>query len=169
MSRALKGKGKGIVWLREHAAYEGDDCLIWPFFRLQPGGYGSFGFNGRLYYAHRMMCEMVHGAPPTPEHHAAHSCGRGHDGCVNPNHLSWKTASENLLDKRGHGTVIVNSHGNMGGLTPEQVAEIRRLKGQMSQTKIAERFGVKRGCIQYWHRNEREPARIRGIQWDHTR
>lgn len=50
------------------------------------------------------MCQKAHGDPPSPKHDAAHSCGRGHEGCVNPNHLSWKTKKQNQADRITHGT-----------------------------------------------------------------
>src|SRR4051812_5100930 len=97
-----KGKGEAVAWLREHALYCGDDCLIWPFSRAR--GYGNFGYLGKNIYAHRFMCELIHGPAPTPDHHAAHSCGNGHKACVNPMHITWKTSSENMRDKELHGT-----------------------------------------------------------------
>jgi hypothetical protein len=77
------------------------------------------GYLGDTLYAHRLMCQLAHGDPPTPDHIAAHSCGRGHEGCVNPNHLSWKTYSENELDKRVHGTTRNPWWGKKGKLTRE--------------------------------------------------
>lgn len=149
-----KGKGAAIAWLREHVTYQGDDCLTWPFSVNR--GYGHFGFEGRLHKAHRFMCELMHGPAPSAQHHAAHECGRGHLGCVNPRHLSWKTSSENAIDRRLHGAPE-GSKGQIPALTNEQVAEIRALKGRLSQVKIAQKFGVSRGCVEYWHRHERPP------------
>lgn len=151
-----RGQGRGYAWLMAHVNHQGDECLIWPFYRLMPGGYGTFGHLGELYYAHRYMCEQAHG--PAPEgQHAAHSCGKGSEGCVNPRHLSWKTVSENLKDRRRHGTQA-GSKGHVSHLTDQQIAEIRSLKGKMSQYAIAEKFGVSRGCIQWWHKDDHAPA-----------
>lgn len=33
------------------------------------------------------MCELVYGKPPMPKHQAAHNCGKGNLGCINPKHL----------------------------------------------------------------------------------
>lgn len=146
-------------WLIEHLSKNSDECMIWPYNKV--GGYGMFGVgNRKTGYVHRFMCERANGPAPTRDHQAAHSCGN--PSCANPRHLSWKTISENLLDKRIHGTVIANNYGSTGNLNPDQVAEIRALKGKMSQAKIAERFGVKRGCIQYWHKDDKVPVRTRG-------
>jgi len=94
MAHALKGRpsvrrgnGKCLAWLKERVAYDGEECLIWPFSGNHQG-YGHLGYFGKVVKAHRLMCILAHGEPPTPEHHAAHSCGRGHLGCVHPGHLS---------------------------------------------------------------------------------
>lgn len=152
MSRALKGKGRGVTFLHEHANYEGDDCLSWPLNRT--GGYGMFGLNGKLLYAHRYMCELVHGPAPADRPYCAHSCGKGHEGCVNPRHLSWKSVSGNLLDRREHGTVRYNTNGKNGRLGDYEIAMIRALKGIATQAQLAALFGVKRPAIQYWHRDD---------------
>lgn len=135
------GKGKGIAWLRAHVGYEGEGCLIWPF-NPGPYGYGMFGFNGEVLYAHRWMCEAVRGPAPTPEHQAAHSCGNGENGCVHPQHLDWKTPLENAQDKIAHGTCYAGKGRKRQKLTQEQVAEIRQCKSVAEQNAIAERFGV---------------------------
>lgn len=138
-----KGKGKARRWLADHVGYPHDYCLIWPFSLTR--GYGRFVYYGTGYYAHRFMCELVHGPAPTLEHQAAHSCGRGAEGCVNPHHLSWKTPSGNQLDKRDHGTACNKDYRYK--LTPDQVLEIRSLKGIMTQDELAVKFGVGRQNI----------------------
>ena len=149
-----RGQGDGIAWIREHVSYQGDDCLIWPFSTNR--GYGQLGINGKVRKAHRIMCEMAHGSAPSRLHEAAHSCGRGHLGCVNPKHLSWKTSSENAHDRRLHGSPE-GGNGTRTILTDDQVREIRHLKGRLSQVKIAKKFGISRGSVEYWHRHERPP------------
>lgn len=136
-----KGQGRGIKWIRDHASYQNDACLIWPFSRIK-NGYGNFGFNGKIYYAHRYMCEVAHGPPPTPEHEASHSCGRGHDGCANPNHLSWKTPSANTREGWQHTPGTRNHWGSRGRLTPDQVLTIRELRGKKTQAEIAAIFNM---------------------------
>lgn len=136
------GMGKCIQWIREHANYAGDDCLIWPFNRVR--GYGLFGYLGKRHYAHRFMCELVNGSAPTPKHQASHTCGKGHEGCANPRHLVWKTPSENSFDRRRHGTAACNPNGQKGRLTPAQRDEIRARRGQETQDTTAERYGISR-------------------------
>lgn len=150
--RPTKGKGKAFEWLAAHVNYQGKDCLQWPFSRDGRVGRGRVGYNGVQYWAHRLMCILAHSEPPTHQHQAAHECGKGHFGCVNPRHLSWKTNSENQIDRRKTGSMLRNNYGKGGALTPEQQAEIISLKGKMTQVGIAAKFGVSLGCVQYWHK-----------------
>ena len=135
-----KGKGKTWLWILEHATYAGDDCLIWPFNRVR--GYGTLTVNSRSWRASRLMCTLVNGEAPSRQHEAAHSCGRGHEGCMTPNHLSWKTRSENQLDRREHGTKIEGWWGNKGKLTPAQVDEIRSIGRSKTYDELGAEFDI---------------------------
>ncbi len=146
-----RGKGAAFKWLLDHVSYQGDDCLPWPFCKDDRVGRGRLGHEGKHYWAHRLMCKLAHGEPPSPKHQAAHECGKGHYGCVNPRHLKWKTNSENQLDRRQNGSMLRNRFGNKGGLRPEQTKTIVGLKGKKTQMEIAAMFGVSLGCVQYWH------------------
>lgn len=132
-----------LLWLKEHVDYDGPDCLIWPWSRFTTG-YGQVGIDRKVHGAHRVMCELVNGPPPTPAHQAGHSCGLGHDACVHPKHLSWKTKSENRRDREQHRRKIKNFRYK---LTPEQAEEIRKLAGTMTNTALAAKYGVSRGCV----------------------
>lgn len=150
-----KGKGKGFAWIMAHKDHAGDDCLIWPYGRNNETGYGSFGHLGVLYYAHRFMCELIHGPAPSDKHYATHSCGNGHGGCANPRHLAWDTASGNADDRifHGRGNVPGQSHAK---LTQELADQIRALKGKQSQYAIARDFNISRENVARIHR---------GIAW----
>jgi DNA-binding transcriptional regulator YiaG len=152
----LKGKGPGVLWIKEHMNYQGDDCLTWPYTIDPFYGRGRCSYNGKLYWAHRLMCEFVHGDAPEDRPQAAHSCGNGHLGCCNPRHLSWKTNSENQIERREHGRPE-GGKGTRTYLTPDQISEIRTSKGIIPQLKLADKFGVKRGTIEYWQRHNRAP------------
>lgn len=147
-----RGRGKAYRWVEAHLDYPHKDfCLIWPFCRDKHGR-GILGWNGRNYWAHRLVCELAHGKPPTDEHTAAHTCGKGHDGCVNPHHLAWKTQAENLADCRQHGTLIRHRGGNVRRLLPEQAKAIRDARGFQTQGQLAVKFGVSEGTISdIWH------------------
>lgn len=121
--------------------HEGADCLLWPYTRCT-NGYGQMVKNGRLGTVSRILCEDIHGPPPTPEHEAAHSCGNGMSGCVTKRHLSWKTPKENQNDRILHATHSRGERCVTAKLTEVQVREIVALKGHLSQRKIAEKFGV---------------------------
>lgn len=145
MSSANKGKGRGYLWLVANQDHDGDECLIWPFFRKETG-YGAFGHLGRVLSAHRFMCGLANGPPPTPTHEAAHECGNGNLGCCNPKHLSWKTPHENRLDRTKHGRGGRRCPGR-AKLTATQVDEIRSLLGKETHAAIAKRFGITRGYV----------------------
>lgn len=140
--RSTKGQGRGIAWLIAHKDHAGEECLKWPFGGAN--GYGTHGHNGKLCYAHRTMCELVHGAAPSPTHEASHSCGLGHLGCVNPKHITWKTPSENQRDRAKHGT---KATGPFGKINDEIAQRIRELRGVKTQQEIGLMFGISRAAV----------------------
>lgn len=132
-----RGQGRGFLWLQAHVNYRYDDCLKWPFSR-DTHGYGQLGHEGKVIKAHRKMCELKNGPAPTRAHEAAHSCGRGHQACINPNHLFWKTRQQNQQDRTdsyGRGTPRYK-------LTEDDVATIRVLLASETHLAIAKRFDV---------------------------
>lgn len=137
---SVKGRGKGIEWLREHVNHEGDDCLIWPLSRGRDG-YGQFGLNGKLLKAHRWMCEAVNGPPPAG-YCAAHNCGNGHLVCVNPKHLEWKTLSQNSQDAILHGRRAKAKGDRRFKLDETKIAEIKASRGIKSSAHLAKAYGV---------------------------
>jgi hypothetical protein len=127
-------RSKLKLWISRHLDYpHADCCLIWPFGRHKDG-YGTMGDAGKQTYAHRYICRLVHGEPPTPKHQASHSCNRGHDACVNPHHLSWKTPGANHKEGEWHPKIK---------LSAEKAAEIRALKGLEPVSETAHRYGVR--------------------------
>lgn len=134
-------KGEPLSWLTAHLNYNGDECLIWPFARSN-GKYGSVRVDGASLTASRYMCELAHGKPPSPDHEAAHSCGRGLQGCVHPKHLGWKTPALNQNDKIAHGTAPRGQNCGRSILTDDNIREIRALTGRLTQREIGKRFGV---------------------------
>lgn len=128
-------------WLERHLGHQDREfCLIWPLSRAQ-NGYPACGANNAI-RPHRIMCEHRNGPPPSPAHQAAHSCGKGHLGCVNPWHLNWRTPAENQLERyQQHGLV------RRAKLMPAQVDEIRALKGRARTVDIAAQFGVSEANI----------------------
>lgn len=149
-SKALREAARGelAAWLRQHSAYAGDDCLIWPFGR-RSSGYGMATVDGVKISAHRHMCILAHGRPPTPDHQAAHSCGNGHLGCVNPRHLSWKTRLANKADELLHGTRNRGERCGSARLSRVQVLAIRARHDadRVSNVALATEYGVSDATI----------------------
>jgi len=109
---------------RQVAGEHGDACNVWPYARC-PKGYGTILYKEKKIYVSRAMCIEVHGDPPTPDHEAAHSCGNGRSGCFNPNHVQWKTSTENHADKLIHGTHNRGERQGAARLTEEDIKAIR--------------------------------------------
>lgn len=128
-------------FIRSVMTYQGADCLTWPYGAAK-NGYGMVSHGGRMRYVHRLVCEAVKGHAPTPKHEAAHSCGRGGEGCVNPRHLSWKTRTENQADRLVHGTHNRGERQGMAKLTEADVRAIRQIGSAESLSAIGRKFGV---------------------------
>lgn len=113
------------IWFLENIAmnYAANDCLPWPYAR-NASGYGNVFVDGITTTASRFLCQRTLGQPPSPEHEAAHSCGNGHLGCVNPKHLRWATVQENQMEAVEH----LNRFGDrthQHKITNDQVRQIR--------------------------------------------
>lgn len=134
-------RGSKLQYLEEAVATATpDECLIWPFSKL-PNGYGYAQFQGKQQTAHRITLYFCSGEPPSPKHHAAHSCRNR--ACFNPHHLSWKTCKENNNDdKLRDGTHPADI---LSPLTLEDAIAIR--SDVRRQCVIAADYGVSLGVI----------------------
>lgn len=133
-----------MKWIAAHLSYDGEGCLTWPF-GCDGRGYGLLLRRGRSLKAHRYICEWVKGPPPSPKHHAAHSCGRGDQACVDQRHLDWKTPAANYKESAPHPKYK---------LTLAQVLEIRPLKGVEKPNVTAARYGVTERTIRKIHNGD---------------
>jgi len=138
-------------WFEENLSHVGDECVVWPF----GGAPDHHGYrrikikrSGKVHPVPRAIAIEAHGVPPSETHQAAHTCGRGDIGCVNPSHIYWATPQENQLDRRKHGTDPRGVRQNTAKLTEEDVRLIRRLHGEAYQADIAKEFGVSRDTVQ---------------------
>jgi hypothetical protein len=146
-----KPLGQGAKFILEVVlTHEGNDCLAWPYSRNEQG-YGRLSVDDKMVRASRYVCMLVHGDPPTPKHHAAHSCGNGHLGCVAPRHLRWATPKQNYADRLEHGTHARSERNGKAKLTEDQAREILSLKGIRFQRQLASDFGVAEGTIANIH------------------
>lgn len=152
--RMLRGKAfdaplwesKTEQWLLSHQDFQDDACLMWPFSR-NGRGYAMARFRTfKSSLAHRYMCTLAHGEAASPSMQAAHLCGNGAKGCVNPKHLAWKSQKGNEEDKIVHGTAQRGERSASAKLTKENVMFIRDKNG-LKQRELAEMFGVSRGHI----------------------
>lgn len=150
--------GEIDAWVNGLRNVDTDECIKWPY-TISPRGYGRWNRGGKSRYAHREICAIIHGAPPTAKHLAAHSCGKGHLGCVNPKHLRWATPAENVADRIIHGTKLVGEQVYCAKLKQEQVLEIRRLaRLGVSCSALASSFGMSFAATR---------SVIRGRTWKH--
>lgn len=133
-------KGAHQKWLSGVAAlYRGTECLLWPFGN-DTDDRPTTRVDGKTQKVSRVLCEMVHGAPPSETVEAAHSCGNGN--CVNPQHLRWATHIENEADKVIHGTLTQGERNCHCRLTPDDVRSIRALYGTLNQKQLGDKYGV---------------------------
>lgn len=139
--------GEPMAWLLDHVDHDGDECLPWPYGRCSKGYAQVHLPDGRKVQATRVMCAEAHGEPIDPELQAAHSCGKGHEGCIHPGHLRWATVVENHADKIEHGTIIRGEAQHQAKLTADQVLEIRASAGVVSQADMARRFNIAPSAI----------------------
>lgn len=128
-------------------------CLTWPF--AVSAGRAMVRYDGNTRPASRFICQIAKGPPPTSRHEAAHSCGRGSEGCVNGSHLDWKTPKENHADMVEHGTYMARETHPGARITEADVERIRSLRGCTTQASIAALFGISKGHVGNIQRNSR--------------
>ena len=139
-------RGGPQAFLAKAEMYDGNDCILWPYARSH-NGYATIDIDGRRVRVSRLLCERERGPPPSPAHHAAHSCGMGHIGCVTKKHLKWLTPKQNMEERDLHGTTSRGEHQPSAKLTDRDVRTIRALRGQVRQVDLAARFGVSQFII----------------------
>ena len=137
--------GEPLRYLNEVVfAHHGEDCLVWPYAR-NSAGYGHLIIDGRHTLVSRAVCEHRQGPAPFDDAEAAHSCGRGHLGCCNQDHLRWDTTTGNFADKAQHGTLGNGEAHYAAKLTEADVLAIRA--SSEPQSAIAKRYGVEQTNI----------------------
>lgn len=121
--------------------HNSDECLIWPYTRGSDG-YARLKLRGE-HLVQRIICFDLYGPPPSDIHEAAHSCGHGMQGCVNPRHVRWASREENAADKLKHGTVPLGTNCGLAKLDDDDVRTIRRLRAAgVPNRAIAAQFSI---------------------------
>lgn len=127
-------------------------CWLWEK-SVNNRGYGLLQCGGFRGYAHRFSYATFKGDVPAGMH-VCHRCDM--PICVNPDHLWLGTASDNMRDcvsKSRHASdspdtnYAIGDRQGLSKLTVEDVVAIRSLGGQLSQRKIATRFGVTKNAV----------------------
>lgn len=116
-----------------------DGCWIWTGHRNKTG-YGQIGYNGKVYYAHRLMWEWQYGEIPEG-YYVCHHCDNR--ACVNPDHLFLGTPLDNQRDSLHKGRNYRGERHYMTNLSAADVMAIRYLwAGRIPGKDIATMFGV---------------------------
>lgn len=149
ISRRKRRRPKGTIQAYVYDVvlpFSDSDCLIWPFSRTRRG-YAQGSVDGQVRNLPRYVCILANGEPSSPDLEAAHQCGKGHLGCVNPRHLVWKTHAENMADKEVHGTLPRGESHPLAKVKTADVIEIRNQEGVLSSRQLADRFGISTGHV----------------------
>jgi hypothetical protein len=131
--------GETETFILEAAAYQGEDCLLWPDSMDTINGYGRASFKGHDVLAHRMVCELTHGPAPSNGMHAMHWCGTKR--CLTPRHLRWGTPTDNAADMIRHGRTTRGTKHHGVKLTEAEVKSIR-LQPSRKGRDLAKEYGV---------------------------
>ena len=116
-------------------------CMEWVG-ATSNSGYGRRRIRGRSYSAHRVAYERAYGSIPEGMV-VMHSCDN--KLCVNPDHLSVGTQSENILDSIRKGRTPVGEDRPESKLTNDQVISIRKDTGL--QKDIAKKHGITQAMV----------------------
>lgn len=116
---------------------------------LDKNGYGDLHYRKTHIQAHRLAWKLTHSEPG--ELDVLHKCNNPQ--CCNPGHLYLGTDHDNARDrcttgKQTRGERVKGGRDHLGAkLKEDQVREIRRLTGKVTQTSLAEKYGVTQSAI----------------------
>lgn len=131
-----------------------DGCWEWQG-RRQHNGYGIIAHKSKNVLTHRLSFELTHGGIPAGKI-ICHKCNN--PPCVRPDHLYAGTYADNLYDNWRNNPgererFIAMRHAERGSdhanalLTDEQVLEIWRSKGTITNRAAAKLFGVAQSTV----------------------
>lgn len=157
-SPAPRSRSYKLPVLQNNIKHTGKNCTSFGLAQ-NANGYVKIYYKGKHTSAHRVMCILANGEPPTGKNVAAHTCGRGKEGCLNPNHLCWTNAQGNADDAVKHGVILRGENNPTAVLTKTEVMEIREHpKTYGYRKKLAARYDVSVACIK---------AVVAGRTWSH--
>lgn len=129
------------------------DCWKWTG-HVTPNGYGQFGLNRKIEYAHRVAWFLKTGS--WPQRCVLHSCDNRR--CVNPAHLFEGTHRDNYQDMVSKGRRrITRSPGESHGMAKLREADVlwaMRMRGKMLQKDIASALGIDPSLVSQIHRGK---------------
>ena len=136
-------------------------CIEWTGC-VSPTGYGKFRLSDGPQDAHVVAWRMANGGIPVPVGKLVmHSCDNRQ--CVNAEHLSLGTTSDNMIDCRDKGRLgyAVGEDTYNAVLTDDLVRAIWALfkPRRFGHVRIAQMLGLKPGCVD---------AVLRGRTWKHV-
>ncbi len=137
MKKTLKEKFEAKI-------HKTDNCWLWTG-SLIMGGYGSFGYDKKYEYTHRLSYILFKGEIPRGLC-VLHTCDNR--GCVRPDHLFLGTLGDNVAD-------MFNKERNIRGekhwsakLNETQVIEIRnKYMNKITQKQLAQEYDIHRTTI----------------------
>ena len=140
-------------WIKfwEQTKLQPSGCVEWTGFRNDKGYGRTRVGNRKKMLCHRIAWVMLHG--PIPEDlQVLHDCDN--PPCLCHLHLGTNTDNNREMMERGRfkpAPVRIGERSNFSKLTQDQVQEIRRLRGTMSQASIGKIFGVRQSTVSLIH------------------
>lgn len=120
----------------------------WPWRKgIGSSGYGHIhigGKRGHHHGAHRIAYRLFVGPIPRGLN-VLHRCDNR--ACVRPDHLFLGTAKDNAIDRSAKGQSLRGTRHPLAKLDDAKIRAIRELKGRLSYSAIAAKFGVSLSLI----------------------
>jgi len=128
-------------WSKVAITANPNNCWIWKGAKSS-GGYGCFGYNGKIYTASRLAYQFHYG-DYDQSLLVCHKCDVRH--CCNPNHLFLGTNVDNMQDmlKKGRNKAYLGESNFKSKIKNENVFEMISLRQSgLSYPEIGKRYGI---------------------------
>jgi hypothetical protein len=129
------------LFAESYTVNEETGCWNWTG-AVSSQGYGTVRHMGTAYRAHMLSLELD-GQPRPQEKVACHHCDNRR--CVNPAHLYWGTAADNVGDASRRNRLRVGGDNHNAKLDAEAVRLIK--SSSATNTELAKKFSVTRQAI----------------------